>query len=50
VNLEIFPQPDDAERAAIAAVLEAEAKEERDPSPWANAALPQRQAETDSGP
>jgi len=36
VNLEITPVPDDAERAAIAAALEAEEreKERSRPSPW----------------
>jgi hypothetical protein len=37
VNLEITPEPNDAERAAIAAALEAEEteKEQAGASPWA---------------
>jgi hypothetical protein len=45
VNLEISPQPDDAEKAAILAALEAEKAEHAGPSEWAKAALPQREAE-----
>ena len=42
MNLEITPEPDDAERAAIAAALESEEKENEDagPSPWANGVVP----------
>jgi hypothetical protein len=48
VNLSISPQPDDAERAAIVAALEAEAAEaagRAGRSEWAKAGLPQREAE-----
>jgi hypothetical protein len=45
VNLEISPQPSDEERKAILAALEADEAEQSGPSPWAKAALPQRQAE-----
>jgi hypothetical protein len=42
VNIEITPEPDDAERAAIAAALEAEEQEAEQaaPSRWANTVLP----------
>jgi hypothetical protein len=45
VNLEISPQPSEAEQAAIVAALEAEEAEQAAPAPWADAALPQREAE-----
>jgi hypothetical protein len=43
VNLEITPEPDEAERAAITAALEAEEKEKAQagPSRWAEAAFPE---------
>jgi hypothetical protein len=42
VNLEITPEPSEAERAAIAAALEAEAAEEEQagPSRWAKGVVP----------
>jgi hypothetical protein len=42
VNLEIVPEPNDAERAAIAAALEAEAaeNEQAGPSRWAKREVP----------
>jgi hypothetical protein len=42
VNLEITPEPDDAERAAIEAALEAEEKEKEqaDPPRWAKGVVP----------
>jgi hypothetical protein len=42
VNLEITPEPNDAERAAIAAALEAEATEEKQagPSGWGKRGMP----------
>jgi hypothetical protein len=42
VSLEITPEPNDAERAAIAAALEAEAteKEQAGPSRWAKREVP----------
>jgi hypothetical protein len=45
VNLEISPQPSEAERAAIVAALAAEEAERAALSPWADEALPQREAE-----
>ncbi|MGH3009629.1 MAG: hypothetical protein ACRDLM_09550 [Gaiellaceae bacterium] len=45
MNLSISPQPDDAERAAILAALEAEEAEQAGRSEWAKAGLPQREAE-----
>lgn len=50
MNFEISPQPDDAERAAILAALEAEEAEQDGPSPWAKALLPQSQAEDEPNP
>ena len=44
MELQITPEPTDDERAAILAALAQEA-EERRASPWADAALPQRQDE-----
>jgi len=42
VNLDITPEPDDAERAAIAAALEAEEKEKEQAgaSRWAKGVVP----------
>ena len=42
MKLEITPEPDDAQRAAIEAALEGEAREQEDagPSPWAKQVLP----------
>jgi hypothetical protein len=42
MDLEITPEPSEAERAAIEAALTAEVAEEA-PSPWAEALLPGRQ-------
>jgi hypothetical protein len=52
VNLEITPEPDDAERAAIAAALEAEEveKEQSGLSSWAKAVLPGHDAHDDPHP
>ena len=51
MNLDITPEPDHAERAAIAAALEAEAEEKQDaePSRWAEAAFPEH-ASSDAQP
>ena len=50
--LEITPEPDDAERAAIAAALEAEAKEKEqaDPSAWARGVVPVHDANDEPHP
>ena len=42
MNLEITPEPDEAERAAIAAALKAEEKEKEraGPSKWAKGVVP----------
>ena len=52
MNLEITPEPDDAERAAIAAALEAEEKEaeQAGPSLWANTVVPVHDALDDPHP
>ncbi len=52
VNLEITPEPDDAERAAIEAALEAEEKEteEAGPSAWAKGVLPVHDAHDEPHP
>ena len=52
VNLEITPEPDDAERAAIAAALEAEEaeKEQAGASLWAKGVLPVHDAHDDPHP
>jgi hypothetical protein len=50
VNLEISPQPEESERAAILAALEAENGERQDSSAWAAALLPQRKAEDPANP
>lgn len=50
VNLQITPEPDDAERAAILEALAAEEAEEDGVSPWAEAVLPQREADFDDRP
>jgi hypothetical protein len=50
VNLEISPQPGEAEKAAILAALEAEEAEHTGPSPWARAVLPRREAEEPEQP
>jgi hypothetical protein len=42
MDLEITPEPSEAERAAIEAALAAEEAEES-PSPWLQALLPQRE-------
>lgn len=47
MDVEISPEPDEGERAAILAALADDAGE-RDPlSPWAQAALPERDGEED---
>jgi len=48
--LEISPQPEESERAAILAALEAEEAERQDSSAWADALLPQREAEDGANP
>jgi hypothetical protein len=52
VNLEITPEPADAERAAIAAALEAEEaeKEQADPSEWAKGVVPVHDAHDEPHP
>ena len=52
VNLEITPEPDDAERAAMAEALEAEEKEKEQagPSPWANTVVPVHDAQDEPHP
>lgn len=42
MELEISPEPDPAERAAILAALEADDAERSAASPWADALLPRR--------
>jgi hypothetical protein len=41
MELEITPQPTEAERAAILAALAEDDRPEREPSPWAEEPLPQ---------
>ena len=44
MDLDITPEPSDAERAAVEAALAAEAEETASgPSPWSEALLPQRE-------
>jgi hypothetical protein len=50
VELEISPQPDEAERAAIEAALEADAAEQPESSAWADALLPGRDQEDEHRP
>jgi len=52
MNLEITPEPDDAERAAIAAALETEEaeKEQAAPSAWAKGVLPVHDAHDEPHP
>jgi hypothetical protein len=52
VNLEITPEPDGAERAAIAAALAAEEaeKEQAGPSKWAKRVVPVHDAHDDPHP
>jgi hypothetical protein len=52
VNLEITPEPDDAERAAIEAALEAETaeKEHAGPSAWAMREVPVHDAHDEPHP
>jgi hypothetical protein len=52
VNLEITPEPDDAERAAIAAALEAEEaeKEQAASSRWAKGVVPVHDAHDEPHP
>jgi hypothetical protein len=52
VNLEITPEPDDAERAAIEAALEEERaeKERAGPSRWAKREVPVHDAHDDPHP
>jgi hypothetical protein len=45
--LEITPQPSDQERAAIEAAL-AQETQDREPSPWADELLPQRDDSLDA--
>jgi hypothetical protein len=52
VNLEITPEPDEAERAAIAEALDAEekAKEQAGASPWAKGVVPVHDAHDEPHP
>lgn len=50
MELEISPEPDEAERKAIVAALEADAAEGPAPSPWTEASLPQRYAADEPEP
>jgi hypothetical protein len=52
VNLEITPEPAEAERAAIAAALEAEEaeKEQAGPSRWAKGVVPVHDAHDEPHP
>lgn len=52
MTFEITPEPDDAERAAIAAALEAEEKEKEQAgaSPWATRVMPVHDAHDESHP
>ena len=53
MNLEITPEPDDAERAAIAAALEAEEREKEraaGPSRWAKSVVPVHDAHDEPHP
>jgi hypothetical protein len=50
VNLDITPEPDDAERAAIAAALQAEEKEQAGPSRWAKSVVPVREDRDETHP
>jgi len=45
--VEITPEPDAMERAAILAVLAADDLEELPPTPWAEALLPRRDCDED---
>ena len=52
MNLEITPDPDEAERAAIAVALEAEEaeKEQAGPSRWAKGVVPVHDAQDEPHP
>jgi hypothetical protein len=50
VELEIVPEPDAAERAAIVAAVEGAAPAPPAASPWADTALPERYAAEEPGP
>jgi hypothetical protein len=47
LDVEIRPEPDEAEREAILAALTAEAAEQQPLTPWVQASLPVRDGEAD---